>query len=152
MKVDGTYTMAAPRQQVFDTLMDTGALTQCLPGVEKFEEVGEGRYDVVLKAGVAGIKGTFTGTVTLDNARPPEGYRLSMDGSFAGGHVKGAGDITLVADGEKTNVSYSGEAQVSGRLAGVGQRLITPAARMMAGRFFKCMEEQVKSGETVATS
>lgn len=145
MKVDGTYTMDAPRQQVFDTLMSDEALRNCLPGCETFEEVAEGQYRAVLKAGLAGIKGTFTGTITLTNAQSPESYDLAVDGNFSGGFVNGEANITLEAEGAQTRVLYNGEGQIGGRLASVGQRLIAPAARRVVGQFFKCMEGQLKS-------
>lgn len=89
MKVDGNVTLSGPQQAVYDTLSDPEALRQCLPGCEKFDEVSPGRYETVLKAGVAGIKGTFTGTVTLSDAKSPESYTLTVEGSFSGGFVKG---------------------------------------------------------------
>ncbi|MEJ7654692.1 MAG: carbon monoxide dehydrogenase subunit G [Chloroflexia bacterium] len=144
MKLDGDYTMDAPRQVVFDTLMNVDALRNCLPGVETFEEVGEGRYKAHLRAGLAGIKGSFTGEIVLADATPPESYTLQVDGDFSGGFVNGAAQIQLVDEGEKTRVHYSGEGQVGGRLASVGQRLIAPAAKRIVGQFFKCMEGQIK--------
>jgi carbon monoxide dehydrogenase subunit G len=143
LKVEGEYTMGAPRQRVFDTLMSVEALTGCLPGCERFEDAGGGRYETTLKVGVAGVKGTFTGTVTLKDPVPPQSYTLEMEGNFKGGHVKGTGNISLDDLGEQTRVRYSGDAQVGGPIASVGQRLMLPAARMMANQFFKCMESKV---------
>ncbi len=145
MQINGTYTMNAPRQQVFDTLMNTQAIQNCLPGCQKFESLGGGRYEAALRAGVAGVKGNFTGIITLQNPAPPESYTLLMEGNFSGGFVSGRSQITLEEDGAKTRVSYRGEAQVSGPLAAVGQRLIQPAAKMVVGQFFKCMEAQIKN-------
>jgi len=144
MKVEGSYTMDAPRQRVFETLSNPEALQSCLPGCEKFDETAPGRYEVVLKAGIANVRGTFTGTVTLSNQQPPESYTLAVDGSFSGGFVKGTGNITLAEEDGKTRVNYLGDGQVGGPLASVGQRLLTPAVRMVANQFFRCMESQVK--------
>lgn len=145
MKVDGNVTMSGAQQQVYDTLSDPEALRHCLPGCEKFDEVSPGRYETILKAGVAGIKGTFTGTVTLSDAKPPESYTLTVEGTFSGGFVKGVGQISLAADGDKTKVAYLGDGQVGGPLASIGQRLMAPAARMVVGQFFRCMDGQLKS-------
>jgi carbon monoxide dehydrogenase subunit G len=147
MKVDGNVTMSGPQQAVYETLSDPAALRQCLPGCEKFDEIAPGRYETVLKAGVAGIRGTFTGTVTLSDAKPPESYTLTIEGTFSGGFVKGVGNITLAADGDgsKTKVTYAGDGQVGGPLASVGQRLMVPAARMVVSQFFRCMDGQLKS-------
>ena len=143
MKLEGSYTMNAPRERVFETLMSVEALRGCLPGVERFDDVGGGRYEAVMRAGVAGVRGAFSGAITLRDPNPPESYTLEVEGNFSGGFVKGAGQITLEEQGEKTRVRYSGDAQVSGPLASIGQRLMTPAARMMAGQFFRCMESKI---------
>jgi carbon monoxide dehydrogenase subunit G len=147
MKVDGNVTMSGPQQEVYDTLSDPEVLRHCLPGCEKFDEIAPGRYETVLKAGVAGIKGTFTGTVTLSEAKPPESYTLTVEGTFSGGFVKGVGHISLAPDGDgsKTKVSYLGDGQVGGPLASVGQRLMAPAARMVVNQFFRCMDGQLKT-------
>jgi len=153
MKVDGNVTLSGPQQVVYDTLSDPEALRQCLPGCEKFDEISPGRYETVLKAGVAGIKGTFTGTVTLSDATPPEAYTLTVEGSFSGGFVKGIGKISLApeGDGTKTKVSYLGDGQVGGPLASVGQRLMAPASRMVVNQFFRCMDSQLKSRREVGS-
>ena len=145
MKVDGNVTMNGPQQVVYDTLNDPAVLRQCLPGCEKFDETAPGRYDAVLKAGVAGIKGTFTGTVTLSDAVAPSSYTLTVEGTFSGGFVKGVGKMTLTPDGaSKTKIAYSGDGQIGGPLASVGQRLMVPASRMVVNQFFKCMDGKLQ--------
>jgi carbon monoxide dehydrogenase subunit G len=140
MKVDGNVTMDGSQQAVYDTLNNPDVLRQCLPGCEKFDEIAPGRYEAILKAGVAGIRGTFTGTVTLSDANPPNSYTLSVEGTFSGGFVKGVGRMTLAPEGEnKTKITYNGDGQVGGPLASIGQRLMMPAARMLINQFFKCM-------------
>lgn len=143
MKVEGSHTMSAPRERVFETLSDPAALRSCLPGCDRFEETQPGRFETTLKAGVAGIKGTFTGTVILSEQVPPTAYTLAVEGSFSGGFVKGTANITLDTDGDKTIVKYLGDGQISGPLASVGQRLLLPASKMIVGQFFRCMEGQV---------
>lgn len=143
MKVEGSHTMSALRERVYETLSDPAALRCCLPGCDKFEETAPARFETTLKAGIAGIKGTFTGTVVLSEQVPPASYTLAVEGSFSGGFVKGTANITLDADGDKTVVKYLGEGQISGPLASVGQRLLQPASKMVVGQFFRCMEGQV---------
>jgi carbon monoxide dehydrogenase subunit G len=147
MKVDGNVTMGGPQQTVYEMLSDPEGLRHCLPGCEKFDEIAPGRYETVLKAGVAGIKGTFTGRVTLSDAKPPQSYTLTVEGTFSGGFVKGVGNISLAPDGDgsKTKVTYVGDGQVGGPLASVGQRLMDPAARMVVNQFFRCMDVQLKT-------
>src|SRR5579884_1095190 len=155
MKVEGTYTMGAPPPQVYATLCAPAALRHCLPGCEKFEPIGEGRYETALKTGIAGVRGSFNGTVTLANEQPPESYTLSLEGKFSGGFVKGSGNISLTEEeGAKTRVAYSGDVQIGGPLAAIGQRLMGPAVKSVANAFFKCMEGQVSAAsqsETVAS-
>src|SRR6478672_9332707 len=105
MKVDGNVTMGGPQQTVYEMRSDPEGLRHCLPGCEKFDEIAPGRYETVRKAGVAGIERTFTGTVTLSDAKPPQSYTLTVEGTFSGGFVKGVGNISLAPDGDgsKTN-------------------------------------------------
>jgi carbon monoxide dehydrogenase subunit G len=141
MKVDGNVTMNGEQAAVYAKLSDPEVLRQCLPGCEKFDEVSPGRYETIMKAGVAGIRGTFTGTVTLSDTTPPDSYTLTVEGTFSGGFVKGVGKMTLSPDGDsKTKVIYNGDGQVGGPLASIGQRLMMPAARMLINQFFKCMD------------
>ncbi len=148
MKVDGNVTMNGSQQLVYDTLNDPAVLRQCLPGCEKFDEIAPGRYEAILKAGVAGIKGTFTGTVTLSDTVSPSSYTLTVEGSFSGGFVKGVGNMTLTPDGDtKTKIAYAGDGQIGGPLASVGQRLMMPAARMVIGQFFKCMDGKLANAD-----
>ena len=148
MKLQGTYTIDAPRERVFDTLMSTDAIRACLPGCERFEHTGGGRYETSLTARLAGVRGTFTGAITLQDPKPPESYTLLMEGAFSGGRVSGAGYITLLEDGPKTRGSHRGDAPVSGPRASVGQRLMHPAAKMVVGQFFKCMQTQMNTQPT----
>jgi carbon monoxide dehydrogenase subunit G len=153
MKVDGNVTMNGPQQLVYDTLNDPAVLRQCLPGCEKFDEVAPGRYEAILKAGVAGIKGTFTGTVTLSDTVSPSSYTLTVEGTFSGGFVKGVGKMTLTPEGDdKTKIAYAGDGQIGGPLASVGQRLMVPAARMVVGQFFKCMDGKLQERSAQSTS
>ncbi|MDQ3327927.1 MAG: carbon monoxide dehydrogenase subunit G [Chloroflexota bacterium] len=144
MKLNGNYTMNAPREMVFDTLMNVDALRNCLPGVDKFEQTGDGRYEARLRAGMAGVKGEFTGTISLRDPVAPESYTLAMEGTFSGGFVSGTGNVRLEDMGVQTKLEYSGDAQISGPLASVGQRLMAPAAKMIVGKFFRCMESQIQ--------
>jgi uncharacterized protein len=151
MKVDGTVSMNGAQQAVYDTLNDPAVLRECLPGCEKFDEIAPGRYEAILKAGVAGIRGTFTGTVTLSDTVSPSSYTLTVEGSFSGGFVKGVGKMILTPDGDsKTKVAYSGDGQIGGPLASVGQRLMMPAARMLINQFFKCMDGKLQASSATS--
>jgi carbon monoxide dehydrogenase subunit G len=142
MRIDGHYLMSGDRADVYATLSDPEALAGCLPGCERFVETSPGRYETVLRFGLLGIKGTFTGAVTLADPRPPESYRLAVEGTFAGGTIKGVADISLSQEGVQTRVQYAGDGQVGGPLASVGQRLLVPAARSVITQFFTCLGEK----------
>ncbi len=120
-------------------------LRRCIPGCESLEKTGQDTYAAIMKAGVGMVKGTFKGNVKLAEMRPPEHYRLEVDGKGAPGFVKGTGDFDLEEQGGATLIRYAGEMQVGGTIAGIGQRMIQGAARMMAARFFTALEAEAKS-------
>ena len=150
MQVKGTATLSAPRGKVWATLMDGEALRGCLPGVQRFEPVGDSQWEATMTVGLAGIKGTYSGKVGITDRQPETSYRLNVEGQGSGNRVRGSGLITLEdAPNGGTLVSYDGDAQIAGVLAAVGQRLFQPAARMLADQFFNCMGSRVTAGGSV---
>ncbi len=146
MTLDGTYTFAAPRDRVWQLLMDPTEIASCVPGCDEFEPIGDDKDRVRLTAGVAAITGTFEGTVTLTDQRAPESYRLVMEGSGAPGFVNGDAVMTLREDGASTAVDVKAEVEVGGTIARVGQRLLGSVSKMMLDRFFACMSAKVGAG------
>jgi carbon monoxide dehydrogenase subunit G len=146
MKIEGTHELRAPAERVFQALIDPDVLKRCIPGCEKLEATGENAYAVVLRAGVGSIKGVFTGNVRLEDLRPPEHYRIVVEGKGQPGFLKGSGDLELIEQDCRTIVNYSGEVQVGGTIAGVGQRMLQGAAKMMAAQFFTAIETEATSG------
>jgi carbon monoxide dehydrogenase subunit G len=147
MKIEGTQKIAATRERVFDALTDPAVLQRCIPGCEQMEKTGENQYSAKLSAGVGPVKGSFTATVTLEELRRPEHYRLVMEGKGQPGFVKGSGELNLSEDGDGTSINYSGDINVGGLLASVGQRMIQGAANMMAGKFFSALETEAIAGQ-----
>ena len=143
MDIAGSYTFDAPPDRVWALLMDPAALSSCIPGCEKFEADGDGRYNVTLTVGLAAITGTYKGTVVLDNMVPPTAYRLTVEGQGRPGFVKGTSVIALRADGETTIVDVTGAVHTGGPIARVGQRLIGGVAHMMLERFFACLQSKL---------
>jgi uncharacterized protein len=148
MKIEGTQTIAAPRRRVFAALIDPGVLQKCIPGCEQLEESDGNKYSAKLSAGVGAIKGVFTATIALENIKAPEHYTLVVEGKGQPGFVKGTGKLDFVEAEGGTLVQYSGEVNVGGLLASVGQRMIQSAANMLAGKFFSCLQDEAKSYET----
>ena len=146
MKIDGSQQMNAPRERVYQCLTDPEVLQRCIPGCEKLEKTGDNSYAATIRTGVGSIKGVFTGSVRLEDMRPPEHYRIVVDGKGTPGFAKGSGDFDLEATGpDSTNLKYSGDLQVGGTIAGVGQRMIQATAKMMASQFFTALEAEAKT-------
>jgi len=143
MDIFGSYTFDAPSDRVWTLLMDPTVLSSCIPGCEKFEADGEGRYNVTLTVGLAAITGTYHGTVVLADMNPQTSYRLVVEGQGRPGFVKGSSVIALRADGATTVVDVSGAVHTGGPIARVGQRLIGSVAKMMLDRFFACLQSKV---------
>ena len=145
MKLEGKYTFKASQQEVWDLFNNIDHLQKAVPGCEKLEETGPDEYDALLKIGIAAIKGTYKGKFQVADQEPPKRYRLIGEGSGTPGFVKGEALIELSQDNQNTLVSYQGEIQVGGLIAGVGQRLISGIAKMLLGQFFKNMRKELKS-------
>ncbi|CAN5796292.1 carbon monoxide dehydrogenase subunit G [soil metagenome] len=147
MELVGEHTFNAPRQQVWDFLLDPDVLQQCLPGCEKLDKLGEDEYAATMKIGIAMIKGTFAGKVKITDKVEPESYTMEVEGSGPQGQVSGAGKLTLVEADGKTTVKYEGSANVRGTIARVGARMVQPAARQIVGQFFGCLEGKAAPAE-----
>ena len=149
MKIEGTHQLNASRERVYELLVDPAVLQRCIPGCEALEKTEADTYSATIRTGVGAIKGVFTGTVRLEDMRPPEHYRIVVAGKGAPGFLKGSGDLDLEKQGEGSLIKYSGDLQLGGTIAGVGQRMIQGTAKMMASQFFTALEAeaQTKVGE-----
>lgn len=145
MKVEGTHELHAGVERVYQALIDPAVLQRCIPGCERLEKTGENSYSTTLRAGVGSIKGVFTGNVRLEDLRPPHHFRIVVDGKGQPGFLKGSGDVDLEGQNGTTRVSYKGDAQVGGTIAGVGQRMLQGAVKMMATQFFTAIEAEAKT-------
>ncbi|GIK40260.1 MAG: hypothetical protein BroJett011_40930 [Chloroflexota bacterium] len=145
MKLEGTYTFDAPRDAVWQALLDPEVLARTMPGCEKLEQIGENEYKGALKIRVGPVQGQFEGIVNLSNINPPESYRMQVDGKGAPGFMKGVGEVRLEDQGEATLMHYTGEAQVGGRIASVGQRLLDSSAKALTRQSLDGLHEQIKA-------
>ncbi|MBI3405730.1 MAG: carbon monoxide dehydrogenase subunit G [Acidobacteria bacterium] len=144
MKLSGTRTLAASRQMVWDLFNDPERLARLLPGCEKLEPAGPGKYKVSIKFALAAFSGSYSGSVELNDRKPPQSMRMLVEGKGAPGFMKGEGQLTLEESGGTTKVTYDGEAQVGGLIAAVGQRMIEAAAKKIVQQFFDDAEKQLK--------
>ena len=151
MKLAGTQTLPAPRQTVWRLLTDPVCLAACLPGCEKLEPTAAHAYRGELQLGVAAIRGRYSGTVRLEDIQAPHHYKLVLDGKGRQGFIRGAGTIDLTEQADHTVLRYSGDVQLGGPLAGVGQRMLDGVAKMMLGQFFSALEAELSAlpGQTV---
>ena len=146
MKIAGEQPLSASREQVWELFNDPERLSKLVPGLEKLEVLGPEEFAGTINVGIAAVKGTYSGKIKLEDKRPPEHYKMLVDGKGKMGFVKGSGTLDLAADGPSaTIVKYSGDVQVGGPLQQVGQRLIESAAKMMMGQFFAAAEAEVQA-------
>jgi carbon monoxide dehydrogenase subunit G len=145
MDMTGEYRIAAPRERVWEGLNDPDTLRASIPGCESLEKTGENSFTAKVVAKVGPVKAKFGGDVTLSNINPPESYTISGEGKGgAAGFAKGGADVKLADDGEGgTILTYSAKADVGGKLAQLGSRLIDGTSKKMADEFFSNFREQV---------
>jgi len=143
LKIDGSYIFNAPRERVWQVLLDPKVLAQCVPGCESLNEVGPDQYEAIMKVGVASVKGTYKGKVSIKDKQEPSHYVLSGEGSGGPGFMQGDVAVDLEEKDGQTMLKYSSEAKVGGLIASIGQRMLGGVAKMMLDQFFKKMESFV---------
>ena len=143
LKIGGKYKIAAPRQKVWDALMDPDILVAAIPGAERCLEIAPGKFQVEIKVGIGIIRGQFSGTVETTDLNPPSSQRLILNGEGTGGWIKGGGELTLREVDGNTEIDVDGEALTGGVLARVGQRMIGNASKTMMGQFFKNLNREL---------
>jgi hypothetical protein len=144
MELSDEIIINAPKEQVYAALNDPGILKQCIPGCEELIKHSdtELKAKVVLKVGP--VKARFSGDVQLDTAGAPDAFSLTGQGNGgAAGHAKGGADVTLTADGGTTILRYEAKADIGGKLAQLGSRLIQGTAKKLAAKFFKSFADVV---------
>jgi uncharacterized protein len=148
MDLTASYTFNAPVERVWDLLMDTTAIGDCLPGARGLQPLGGDRYEVELSVAVAAVSGNFKGTVALEDKAPPNSYKLSVQGEGRPGFVKGHALVALSPDGDRTRVNIAAHAAIGGVIARVGQRLVEGVARTMMDRFFACLAKKAEDPQS----
>lgn len=143
MNVAGSHTVQAPRQRVYDALQDPEVLARTLPGCQQLEVTDDDTYRATVTAGVASVKGTYTGSVVLLDRTAPESYRMKASGAGAPGTISADATIRLEDNGDGTVIHYDADAIVGGMIGGVGQRMLQGVARRTAGEFFDNIEREL---------
>jgi carbon monoxide dehydrogenase subunit G len=137
MEMHGELRIPAPREQVWEKLNDPETLKTCIPGCESVERVSDTEFTAKVVARVGPVKASFTGRVTLTDLNPPAGYTITGEGTGGvAGFAKGSAKVALDEAGGETVLRYGVQAQVGGKLAQIGSRLIDATSRKMADEFF----------------
>ena len=137
MTMTGEVQLSAPRQVVWEKLNDPEVLKACIPGCEELTKSGDHQFEAVAKMKVGPVSARFKGKVTLSDLDPPNGYKISGEGEGGvAGFAKGGATVALSDKDGGTLLSYDVEAQIGGKLAQLGQRLINGAAKKLADEFF----------------
>jgi carbon monoxide dehydrogenase subunit G len=152
MKVSGDAVLHAPVEKVWSALNDPAVLVQTIPGCERLESTGPDTYRMVVTAGVASIKGTYSGRVELADQREPNSFLMIASGAGGPGTVSTEVRVSLADAGDgSTRLSYDADAVVGGVVAGVGQRMLVGVAKKIAGEFFNAVDD-VLTGNSVAAA
>lgn len=147
MELQDEIRIEAPRDVVYAALNDPEILKQCIPGCQELEKTSDTDLvaKVVLKIGP--VKATFGGKVKLDPSKAPEKFSLTGEGSGGiAGHAKGGADVELIEDGDATLLRYEARADVGGKIAQLGSRLIVSTSKKLAGNFFEKFAEILSKG------
>ncbi len=144
MKLAGTFLLPAAPGDVWALLNDPQRLAKCLPGCERLDPDGPDRYKAAVKFALAAISGKYAGGLEFSDKKPPHSLRLKIEGKGIPGFVKGEGRVELVEKDGQTEVRYSGEAQIGGMIAAVGQRMLDAAARKVVAQFFESVAASLR--------
>ncbi len=147
MDIRGDHYFKEPPERVWTTMLEPESLRACIPGCESLTETGERSYDMTLKVGVASIKGTYDGTVKVEDVTPMDSYRLVVSGSGRPGAVRGDGKLEFHPEDGGTRVSYTGTVSAQGAIARLGNRLLGGTAKLLIGQFMNNVEKRVADHE-----
>lgn len=147
MEMQGSRHLAVTQQQAWDALNDPEVLKLCIPGCDKVEATGENQYALGMAVKIGPVAARFNGKILLADVLPPNSYRLMFEGQGgAAGFGKGTAQVNLApaVEGAGCELSYTAQAQVGGKIAQVGQRLVDGVAKSMAEDFFRRFDEEMQ--------
>lgn len=145
MDMNGSEIINAPVDLVWKGLNDPDILRQCIPGCEKLDKQSDSEMTATVVLKIGPVKAKFEGAVQLSNLNPPHSYTISGEGKGGMvGFAKGGADVTLAAQGDGTTLlTYSVKADVGGKIAQLGARLIDSTAKSLAEKFFTTFTEKL---------
>jgi carbon monoxide dehydrogenase subunit G len=144
MEMSSSQLVPAAKEKVWNALNDPELLKACIPGCESIEAAGENAYKVAMVAKVGPVRAKFTGKMQLADISAPDSYSLVFEGEGGmAGFAKGKADVKLTSEGEGTLLTYTAKAQIGGKLAQIGSRLVDGAAKKTADDFFAAFVEKL---------
>ena len=145
MEMQGNRQLAIAQQQAWDALNDPAVLKACIPGCDKVEASGENQFTIGMSIKIGPVSAKFSGKITLSDIVAPQSYTISFEGQGGpAGFGKGHAGVQLTPNDRGTELSYSVQASVGGKIAQMGQRLIDGVAKSMAEDFFKRFDEHMQ--------
>jgi|EP01133_Synstelium_polycarpum_P026274 carbon monoxide dehydrogenase subunit G len=142
MDMTGEERIAAPREAVWKALNDTEVLKACIPGCESLERISDTELEATVGVKLGPVKARFNGKVELSNLNPPLSYTITGEGKGGiAGFARGGADVTLIEEGGETVLTYTVNADVGGKIAQLGSRLISSSAKKLATQFFENLNQ-----------
>ena len=146
MELNDEIAIEAPMARVYEALNDPEILQQCIPGCEELIRHSDTEFEAKVLFKVGPVKARFSGNVKLDTSGAPDAISLSGQGNGGtAGHAKGGADVTLEESDGRTVLKYTAKAEIGGKLAQLGSRLIQSTAKKLAAKFFKKFAEVMKT-------
>jgi carbon monoxide dehydrogenase subunit G len=147
MTLNGTFVFNGPRRVVWDLLQDPSVLAKALPGAKTLTQVGDGRYEGVMKVSLGPLTAAeFAVNVTLNDRVPPTSFTMAIDGKGSVGFSRGTASVTLADDpGGGTAMTYTSDMQIGGRIAAVGQRLVESVGKMMMRQALDALNKELQA-------
>lgn len=151
MTGNGSIELNGPIEHVFHKLMDPEVLTECIMGCKSMELVDERKYRADLSVGIAAVKGKYDAYITVEEVQAPHHFKLVVHGEGGPGYVDAEGIIDLTPlDESKTQLTYTYQAEVGGKVAAIGQRMLGGVAKLLIGDFFKKIKKNLERGQQIA--
>jgi hypothetical protein len=146
MEMNGEQLIPASQAETWKALNDPEFLKECVPGCETIDRVAENEYAVAMTARVGPVSAKFKGKLLISDLKPPHSYAIAFEGQGGvAGFAKGSAQVALAPEGDATRLSYSARANVGGKLAQIGSRLVDAAANKVANDFFSAFNERMST-------
>lgn len=146
MELTGEYRISAPRETVWNAILDPEMLKRCIPGCKELAQTGDNAYAAKVQVKVGPVSATFSGSVELTDMEAPAGCRIVGQGNGGiAGFAKGEAKVSLAEDGADTILTYVADAQIGGKLASLGGRLVQATAKKLSDQFFTSFAEALNA-------